>query len=205
MKWQLDKTKYLLEKEVKVLFAKVRELETKDRSEFRDYWVKVHMMLDLACSLGLRVSEIRSLRHGNFDFVDSIPSVEIIGKRGKRRFLPLSFKLMKHLSQFTRYKESIGLDTSPNAFLFPSPRNKYQPVSVGCLEEWFLKSLSVASIRRVTIHGCRHYFGYSLYRSTKDIKAVQIACGHASLETSQIYTDVQIDQLSKYLEQISNY
>ena len=194
----LDKSKYLTPAEIKLLFAKVQELEAKDKAEFRCYWIKISMMLNILFSCGLRVSELRNIRHQDIDLFDQYPSIHVIGKRHKARFIPLNPKLVKHIKAFIRYKTSIGQSVAPESYLFPSPRNPYLPYSIGALENLYLKCLSAAGLRRRSIHSARHSFGFAVYNSTRDLRACMQLMGHSSTQVSEIYTYCTFEKLHGY-------
>ena len=44
---------------------------------------------------------------------------------------------------------------------------------------------------------CRHTYATELYRSSKDIRLVQKALGHASLSTTMIYTHIVDDDMEE--------
>lgn len=198
MKWQLDKSKYLTPAEIRLLFNKVHELEAKDKTEFRCYWIKASIMLDLLFSLGLRVSELRNIRHGDIDLLDQYPSIHVIGKRHKSRYIPLNPKLVKHIKEFIKYKSSSGQSVTPESYLFPSPRNFYLPYSIGALEQMYLKALKAAGLRRRSIHSARHSFGFAVYNSTRDLRACMQLMGHSSTQVSEIYTYCTFEKLHGY-------
>ena len=47
-----------------------------------------------------------------------------------------------------------------------------------------------AGVGRFTPHIARHTFGTRLYRETLDLRRVQVALGHCSVETTQLYVAV---------------
>ena len=55
------------------------------------------MVLHLAFQ-GLRVSELRGIKHGDIDLNDEIPNLHVTGKGNKHRYIPLNPELVNHIS-----------------------------------------------------------------------------------------------------------
>ncbi len=61
-----------------------------------------------------------------------------------------------------------------------------------------------AGIRKdVHPHICRHTYATELYRSSKDIRLVQKALGHASLSTTMIYTHIVDDDMEEAMRALN--
>jgi integrase/recombinase XerD len=52
-------------------------------------------------------------------------------------------------------------------------------------------------------HMCRHTYATELYRSSKDIRLVQKALGHASLSTTMIYTHIVDDDMEEAMRRLN--
>lgn len=61
------------------------------------------------------------------------------------------------------------------------------------------REAEVAEWERVSPHTLRHTFATHLYRKTKDLRLVQKALGHASVQTTQVYTHLVDDELEAAL------
>lgn len=125
---------------------------------------------------GLRISEIAGLAWSDID-LDS-GTIRIIGKGDKERMLPIAPGLSPVLAE-----------ARSGGWLFPSPRGGH---------------LHLASVRRLMYralgdahagvpHQMRHTFATSLLRGGSDIRSVQVLLGHASLTSTQIYTEVLVE------------
>ena len=54
----------------------------------------------------------------------------------------------------------------------------------------------------VSPHTFRHTFATNLYQKSKDIRLVQKALGHRSIQTTQIYADVSREDMKKAMEEL---
>lgn len=130
-------------------------------------------MLALGYWAGLRRAEIAAV-HGD-DITDGWLIVH--GKGGKTRRVPISRELRPHLE---------GVE----GWLFPSPVRPGRPVGPD-----YVESRVKAVTAPYTCHQLRHAAASRWYARTKDIRAVQLLLGHASVATTQVYVLTTDDQL----------
>lgn len=52
-------------------------------------------------------------------------------------------------------------------------------------------------------HKCRHTFATYMLRSGADIRAIQTLLGHATLKTTEIYTEVDVDDLKNNVKKLN--
>ncbi len=149
-------------------------------------------VLLLLYGAGLRISEALSLT------LDEAPrpgidSLRIKGKGGRMRLVPV----LPLLAQATeRYINSCPFQLNGTDALFRGERG-------GVLSARMIQLL-MARIRRglnlpdtATPHALRHSFATHLLGSGADLRQIQELLGHASLSTTQIYTEVDREQLLK--------
>ncbi len=91
-KWTLDRQKFLSEAEVKKLRRVVEDKALADLQKGRTTWPRFWMIVDLAVSAGLRVSEIAGLRVGNLYLNSREPRIQVTGKGQKAR--PVTFSTL---------------------------------------------------------------------------------------------------------------
>ena len=103
-KWTLDRQKFLSETEVKKLRRVVEDKALADLQKGRTTWPRFWMAIDLAIGAGLRVSEIANLRVGHLYLNSKEPRLHVTGKGQKTRDVFISRELMKHLSQYLKWK-----------------------------------------------------------------------------------------------------
>lgn len=139
-------------------------------------------------SCGLRVSELTGLDVRGLDLEQGL--VRVAGKGRKERIVPVGSKACTALRD---YLDARG-NPAQEAPLFLNHRGgRLTPRSV----ERNLKRqlLQGGLIKNATPHSLRHSFATHLLDGGADLRAIQELLGHASLSTTQRYTQVSVDQL----------
>ena len=150
--------------------------------------LKHRTMLTTAYSGGLRLSEVLHLRVSDIDSQRMVIRVEQ-GKGKKDRYVMLSVRLLPMLREY--YKVS-----HPRTWLFPGERD--QPMHPTALQKAFQLARLTAKIEKpVSVHTLRHSFATHLLEDGTDIRTVQELLGHKHVTTTQTYTHVSGDYLSK--------
>ncbi len=183
--------------------------ETKNKNSEQDKKTKYLVMLrdktilETFFSTGLRVSELCSLDR---DEDLSSGEVSVRGKGGKIRVVFFSDFAIESIKNYL--KERIDVDDA--MFIDLSFRGKGR-IQNG--EDMRLTSRSVERIikkyaefvgisKKCTPHVLRHSFATDLLKNGADLRTVQMMLGHASISTTQIYTNVTNkflkDQFAKY-------
>ena len=150
-----------------------------------DAWVKQRdfAVLTLLYGAGLRISEALGLRRGDVPFGDWLT---IIGKGNQTREVPV---LATAAEAVDNYVAACPFDGGPSAPLFVSSRGgALGPRAVQRLVEDLRASLDLPP--HVTPHALRHAFATHLLGNGGDLRAIQELLGHASLSTTQRYTQV---------------
>jgi integrase/recombinase XerD len=149
--------------------------------------IRDRAMLHLCFAGGLRVSELIGIRIVDLKLQPE-PSVLIHGKGRRERCIPL----WKQTASAVRAWLSVRGET-PVPELFTNTRN-------GCLTragfEYILrKHVGVAeeccpslASKRVSPHILRHTCAMTILQATKDLRKVSLWLGHASMQTTEIYT-----------------
>ncbi len=142
---------------------------------------KHKLMVALAYGAGLRVSEVIKLKVRDLDFGSMRVNVRMSkGKKDRVTLLPEKLKLAL---QRLCYGKTGG------DFLFESERGGHlHPRSL----QWvFKRALKKAGIAKdAHFHSLRHSFATQLLENGTDIRYVQELLGHASIRTTQVYTQV---------------
>lgn len=128
---------------------------------------------------GLRISEAQSLTVTSIDGKKGI--LHIIGKGNKERVVPLPQPMLANLRDlWTTHKHP--------QLIFPNLRGDL-PVATCVLYRTFRDALQKAGLpSTVTPHTLRHSYATRLMENKVDIRVVQILLGHASINSTTIYT-----------------
>lgn len=140
-------------------------------------------ILELLFSTGLRVSELCAL---NSDIDLTRDEVSVRGKGEKVRVVFISPTAKETVRDYLKVRkdmeEALFVDGRPNALHRISPRD---------VQRHLKKYVALAGItNRVTPHTLRHAFATDLLSNGADIRSVQQLLGHASINTTQIYTHI---------------
>jgi integrase/recombinase XerD len=152
-------------------------------------------LLELAYGSGLRASELVGLPLVELFLAEGL--VRVLGKGRKERWVPVGSRAVEAL---TRY---LG-EERPRLATALSPARVFLNARGGPLSRvgWWkiLQRLAgEASLTgRVKPHSLRHSFATHLLEGGADLRAVQEMLGHASIGTTQIYTNVD----RRYLKRV---
>ena len=162
-------------------------------------------ILELFFSTGLRVSELCSLDN-NIDLSNIEMSVR--GKGGKVRVVFISEHakncIKKYLKERTDMDEALFIDHSKRGAARYA-RGEPLRLSVRSVERCIEKYAILAGIsKKCTPHVLRHSFATDLLYNGADLRTVQLMLGHASIATTQIYTNVTNKFLREQFEKFHN-
>ncbi len=137
---------------------------------------------------GLRISEALSLTINN---IDGRPEVlRILGKGSKERLIPV---LPAVWDAIDKYLEFCPFSKQGN--LFKSVRGL--PMTPRMAQKQVEKIRNILQLPDyVTPHALRHTFATALLAQGVDLRSLQELLGHASLSTTQLYTKVDMSQIS---------
>ena len=138
--------------------------------------------------LGLRISEALSLRGSDAHAIDEL---RITGKGNKTRIVPMMACVKEAMA---RYLALVPFAIEPHSALFKAKRGgDLGPRQVQLAIERLRPQLGLGP--RATPHALRHSFATHLLGSGADLRAIQELLGHASLSTTQKYTQVDAEKL----------
>jgi site-specific recombinase XerD len=143
---------------------------------------KHRLLLMLAYSSGLRVSEVVSLKKEHIDLSRKVIYVRL-GKGRKDRCTLLSEKAAALIIEYCAFFDI-------QTWLFPGqpPTNH---LSIRSAQYIFNKALRNAGIpKQISIHSLRHTFATHLLESGTDIRYIQTLLGHSNLRTTERYTHI---------------
>jgi integrase/recombinase XerC len=161
--------------------------------------VRDHAILELFYSSGLRLSELVNLNMDALDFSEG--TVEVTGKGNKTRIVPLGSHAISAIKKWLEYrmqipKISTSSDGIPTSRLFIGLQGR--PITSRNIQyrikEWSIKQGINSSVHP---HMLRHSFATHVLQSSGDLRAVQEMLGHANISTTQVYTHLDYQHLTK--------
>jgi integrase/recombinase XerC len=150
-------------------------------------------LLTLLYGAGLRISEALSLKRGDVPLASSL---SILGKGRKERVVPVIDPVRDAVSAYERLIPFTGAKDAP---LFLSRRGKAMSAREAQLLMQRLRG-ALGLSDRATPHALRHSFATHLLANGGDLRAVQELLGHASLSTTQTYTEIDTRRLMDVYE-----
>ena len=149
---------------------------------------KHNLMIALAYSGGLRVSEIINLKIKDICLAELIIHIKD-AKGNKDRITLLPEKLIGKI-------EKLMAGKNINDYFFASERGG--KLTERTAQKVFETALKKAGIKKeATFHSLRHSFATHLLENGIDVRFVQELLGHANIRTTQIYTKVTNPALRK--------
>jgi integrase/recombinase XerC len=151
----------------------------------RDDWevARDEAVLTLLWGCGLRISEGLSLARRDAPLADSL---RITGKGGKTRIVPVLDIVRERIDA---YLAALPFTLEPDDPLFRAKRGgPLSPRHVQATMQTLRGRLGLSD--RATPHALRHSFATHLLGAGADLRSIQDLLGHASLSTTQRYTQV---------------
>ena len=154
--------------------------------------------LELLYGSGLRAAEVTALKLDDIDTKESL--VRVLGKGNKERLVPLSSKARTALADYLGARERLlarsrGSRRGDPFVLLNYRGERLTTRGLALLLRRHVRELQLA--RRVSPHTLRHSFATHLLGSGADLRAMQQLLGHASLSTTQRYTHVDVEHLTR--------
>ena len=154
--------------------------------------VRDKAMFELLYSSGLRLAELVSLTPQALSFSEG--TVRVTGKGSKERIVPLGSHAMAALQRWLPLRSAL-LKEDEQALFINRNGTRIGPRAVQLrIKEWGIKQ-GISS--NVHPHLLRHSFASHVLQSSGDLRAVQEMLGHASISTTQVYTHLDFQYLSK--------
>ncbi|MBK1688242.1 tyrosine recombinase XerC [Rubrivivax gelatinosus] len=158
-----------------------------------------HAIVELLYGCGLRIGELLALdlapsatAAGWIDVDDA--SAHVLGKGRKRRSVPVGAKALEALAAWLALRAQLAAAGEPA--LFVSRRG--ERLSQGALRARLKQiALQAGLPTHVHPHMLRHSYASHLLQSSGDLRAVQELLGHASISTTQVYTQLDFQHLAR--------
>lgn len=153
-------------------------------------------LIDLLISTGIRIGEAAALTLN--DIIASEHTLLIHGKGRKQRLIYISTPVTWHrISALIKERRKAG---GEHLFI-----NRYgTPLTIHGIEDIYAKYVKKAKLSgKSTPHYLRHTFATNLLANGADLRSVQEILGHASVATTQIYTEVTTNRKKQILKKFN--
>ena len=200
----IDREKYMSMEEVKTLRAVTQAQSAMDLGVGRVNGVLAWMVVDIALSTGLRVSEIANLNVKDIDLKRGcLKVVRVKKKRKTKETLAVGKELVDHLKKFLTWR-SARISSVDRAYrkgpaatkglLFIGCRG---PLTSGGLQKIWHRAVEQANLpKELSIHSARHTMAVHLLKRTGNLRQVQKQLGHSSPSTTaNLYADVPFEDM----------
>lgn len=151
-------------------------------------------MFELLYSCGLRVSEIVELKIPDIDFEEGL--IRFVGKGNKERIVPLNEKAKIQIQQYLKSARHNIEKEKKSSYVFLN-KNGTKITRQGF---WKVLKHYVNKFdfnKNIYPHIFRHSFATHMLEQGADLRVVQELLGHASISTTEIYTNLDKKHIKK--------
>lgn len=184
----------LPDQHIDTLIEKVSDMRQDDVMVIRDL-----ALLELLYGSGLRAFEVVTLTLAHLDVARRM--LTILGKGNKSRLVPITQSTKQRIQRYLQeVRPMLVAKTASKKLTFPNVFLNHlgYPLTVRGLQ-FILKKLEKESGLSLHLHPhqLRHTFATQLLDHGADLRTIQTLLGHASINTTQIYTHVTTASLKK--------
>ena len=149
-------------------------------------------LIELLYLTGLRTDELVMLKDIDIDLCSN--TMHVHGKRNKDRIIPISPKTNLLFLEYIKVRNHNVENRTPYLFVRKNGKQLYHRMVYAIVNKHLsdVKTLSVKSP-----HVLRHSFATVMLDNGAEINAVKNLLGHASLSSTQIYTQITFKKLKK--------
>ncbi len=158
--------------------------------------VRDHAILELFYSSGLRLAELVTLTLAELDFAGGV--VTVTGKGSKTRIVPLGCQAAAAIRDWLVVRALLVKEDERAVFVGKNGRQLTPRAVQYRLKQWAIRQGIAGNVHP---HVLRHSFATHVLQSSGDLRAVQEMLGHANISTTQVYTHLDFQHLSKVYDQ----
>jgi integrase/recombinase XerD len=179
-------------RQVEGLLAAPRRVDT--------YYQRDRVMLEVLYATGCRVSEVCNLRLRDLSLAER--QIRCEGKGGKQRIVPIGSRAIEAIQLYLAELRVTLAARQPEGaehLLLSRSGRAMDRIMLWRLVKLYAKRVGIDSL--ISPHALRHSFATHLLAGGADLRQVQEMLGHASIQTTQIYTHVEHSRLKKVHKQ----
>jgi integrase/recombinase XerD len=152
--------------------------------------IRDRAIFELLYATGLRVSELTSLVHRDFDLKRGILTCH--GKGSKQRLIPIGRSALFWIQEYLRVRNVLIKGISVEPFFIRVSGTALNRQNMWEILRCYATKLG---LEKVSPHTLRHSFATHLMQNGADSRSVQALLGHSDLATTQIYTHLSKEHL----------
>ncbi|MDE6648995.1 MAG: tyrosine-type recombinase/integrase [Muribaculaceae bacterium] len=156
--------------------------------------IRNKLIINILYSCGIRRDELAKITDADIDF--HTKEIRVHGKRDKTRIIPVADRLLNEIKEWQTIRDGLY------SFSRPAPLicSKKGRLSGRAIYEIVHKLLLTTGATHKSPHSLRHTFATSLLNSGAEINSVKELLGHASLQSTQIYTHLTFSDMKRAYE-----
>ncbi len=148
-------------------------------------------IIEMLYSSGVRVGELISLKIKDMDFKGK--TVNVLGKGKKERLLPVTAQAIDSIENYL-LKRPTGKEK--DSIIFCNLKGEQLTErGVQYIIDTLAKNCGI--YRKITPHMLRHSFATHFLENGMNLRYLQALLGHSNLSTTEIYTHLSIEELTK--------
>ena len=157
---------------------------------------RTRVMILLAALAGMRASEIAGLKGEDVDLAGRLLHVRCAKTRGR-------VLVIKTVPMHPLLAEEVA-KMPAKGYWFPSRKKAGAPIQAAAVSATIGNLMRRAGVRG-TPHALRHWFGTHALRACGDLRAVQTLMRHASVTSTEIYTEVAEERRSEVVDMLDPF
>jgi integrase/recombinase XerD len=178
---------------VEEMFQLLNSLPVKTPLDIRN-----KLMLELLYATGIRISELLDLTLHSINLKERV--ILVHGKGSKQRYVPYVNTLDELFEKYLKQSRPLLLKLKQSEVLFLN--NRGDKMSRMGFWKILRKAALEANIKKdITPHTFRHSFATHLLEGGVNLRIVQALLGHSSIDTTQIYTHIDMKRMVETYKQ----
>ncbi len=158
--------------------------------------VRDRALLELLYATGCRVSEAASLRLSFLNLEDR--TIRVLGKGRKERVIPFGQTARRWLQRYLNEQRTSYREAAESPYVFLSRKGGgLRRESIWRRVKKYGKRAGLPE-KKMYPHILRHSFATHLIQNGANLREVQTLLGHASINTTEIYTHLDMDQIKEH-------